>query len=82
MGWAVGLREVIEALYAGKEVKWDLSKLRPAGARLKIMGGRASGPEPLKSLLEFATNLVAGARGRKLTPLECHDLMCKVRAPA
>jgi ribonucleoside-diphosphate reductase alpha chain len=60
------------------QMTWDLSKLRPAGARLKVMGGRASGPAPLEELLHFATDMLEGARGRRLTPIECHDLMCKV----
>lgn len=60
--------------------RWDTSKLRPKGARLKTFGGRASGPEPLESLFLFAVQMFQHARGRKLTPVEAHDLTCKVRA--
>lgn len=77
-GWAKALRLLIAHLYAGEIPKWDLSKIRPAGARLKTFGGRASGPEPLNDLFQFAVNMFKGARGRKLNTLECHDLMCKI----
>lgn len=78
LGWASGFREFISLLYSGKIAKWDVSLLRPAGARLKTFGGRASGPEPLVDLLKFAIILFNKAKGRKLTPIECHDLVCKV----
>jgi ribonucleoside-diphosphate reductase alpha chain len=58
--------------------RWDTSKLRAKGARLKTFGGRASGPEPLEALFLFAVNMFQHARGRRLTPLEAHDLVCKV----
>lgn len=78
MGWAVSFRELIAMLYAGRVPKWDLSKLRPAGAKLKTMGGRSSGPEPLNSLFRFAVATFRNAAGRKLTSIEAHDLICKV----
>ncbi len=77
-GWAKALRQLIALLYSGEVPKWDTSKVRPAGARLKVFGGRASGPKPLISLFEFVTNKFKGAAGRKLTSLECHDIMCKI----
>jgi ribonucleoside-diphosphate reductase alpha chain len=77
-GWAKALRQLIALLYSGEIPKWDTSKVRPAGARLKVFGGRASGPQPLISLFEFVTNKFKGATGRKLTSLECHDIMCKI----
>lgn len=77
-GWARSLRELIAMLYAGQKPEWDLSKIRPKGARLKTFGGRASGPQPLEDLFLFTTRLFEGAAGRKLYPLECHDLVCKI----
>jgi len=77
-GWAKSFRELVSLLIAGQVPKWDMSKVRPAGARLKTFGGRASGPEPLIDLFEFAVRVFTGAAGRRLTTLECHDLMCKV----
>jgi ribonucleoside-triphosphate reductase (thioredoxin) len=77
-GWAKSLRQLIALLYSGEIPKWDVHKVRPAGARLKTFGGRASGPEPLVSLFEFVTSKFKGAQGRKLTSLECHDIMCKI----
>ena len=77
-GWAKSLRQVIALLYSGEIPKWDLRKVRPAGARLKTFGGRASGPAPLNELIEFVINKFQGAVGRKLNTLECHDIMCKV----
>lgn len=77
-GWASSLRELISLLYSGKVPKWDLSRLRPAGARLKTFGGRSSGPEPLNELFEFTVNLFKKAAGRKLSSIECHDLVCKI----
>lgn len=78
IGWAKSFREFISLLYAGQIPKWDVSKVRPAGARLKTFGGRASGPEPLVDLFEFSVELFKKAAGRRLTSLECHDLVCKV----
>lgn len=77
-GWARGLRELISLLYSGQIPSWDLSKLRPAGARLKTSGGRSSGPEPLDRLFNFVVSVFTKAAGRRLTSLECHDLMCKI----
>ena len=77
-GWAKSLRELIGLLIAGQIPRWDVSKVRPAGARLKTFGGRASGPGPLVDLFTFAVNLFKGASGRRLTSLEAHDLMCKI----
>jgi ribonucleoside-triphosphate reductase len=78
LGWAKALKELIHLLYGGQIPKWDLSKLRPAGAKLKVFGGRSSGPDPLNDLFKFAVNIFKGAAGRKLTSLECHDLVCKI----
>ena len=77
-GWAKGLRKLISLLYAGEIPKWDLSNIRPAGARLKTFGGRASGPEPLNDLFKFVISKFKGAAGRKLNSVECHDIMCKI----
>jgi len=77
-GWARGLRKLISLLYTGEIPKWDLSKIRPAGARLKTFGGRASGPEPLNDLFNFTVAKFKGAAGRKLNSVECHDIMCKI----
>lgn len=78
IGWATAFKELISMLYAGQIPKWDVSRVRPAGARLKVFGGRASGPEPLVSLFKFCVNIFKNAHGRKLTSLECHDIMCKI----
>lgn len=78
IGWATALRELIALLYAGKIPNVDYSKIRPAGAVLKTMGGRASGPEPLKDLFNFTIALFKKAKGRKLSSVECHDLVCKI----
>ena len=77
-GWFRGFKELINLLYAGMLPRWDMSRLRPAGAKLKTFGGRASGPEPLDDLFSFSCNLFKKASGRKLTSIECHDLMCKI----
>lgn len=77
-GWAKSLRQIIALLYSGEIPKWDVSKVRPAGTRLKTFGGRASGPEPLVSLFKFVISKFQGAAGRKLNSLECHDIMCKI----
>jgi ribonucleoside-diphosphate reductase alpha chain len=78
IGWASAYREIISLLYSGKIPKWDVSKVRPAGERLKTFGGRASGPEPLVDLIKFTLNIFMKARGRKLSTLECHDIVCKI----
>lgn len=77
-GWAKALRQVIAMLYSGEAPRWDVSKVRPAGARLKVFGGRASGPEPLVDLFKFVIRTFKNAQGRKLNSLECHDIMCKI----
>jgi ribonucleoside-triphosphate reductase len=77
-GWQKAFKELIAMLYAGNIATWDVSKVRPKGARLKTFGGRASGPEPLVELFEFTTKLFQKASGRKLTTMECHDLVCKI----
>lgn len=78
IGWATALRELISLLYAGKTPTWDTRKVRPAGSLLKTFGGRASGPGPLEDVFRFAVKVFHGAMGRKLTSLECHDLVCKI----
>ena len=78
IGWASAFRELIAMLYAGKTPKWDVSKVRPAGSRLKTFGGRASGAEPLVDLFTFCVGIFQKAAGRKLTSIECHDIVCKV----
>ena len=78
IGWASSFRELVSLLYAGKIPKCDLTRVRPAGARLKTFGGRASGPQPLADLFNFSVEMFKGAAGRKLTSLECHDLVCKI----
>jgi ribonucleoside-diphosphate reductase alpha chain len=77
-GWSKSLRELIAMLYAGQIPTWDVSEVRPAGARLKTFGGRASGPAPLVDLFNFCIQKFEGAKGRRLYPIECHDLMCKI----
>jgi len=77
-GWAKSLRELIAMLYAGQIPQWDVSEVRPAGARLKTFGGRASGPAPLEELFEFIIDIFKGAKNRRLYPIECHDIMCKI----
>jgi ribonucleotide reductase, class II len=78
LGWAVALQKVVEGLYDGVVHDWDLSLIRPAGSRLRTFGGRASGPEPLNELLNFVVKVFVEARGRKITPLEAHEIMCKI----
>jgi len=75
-GWAKAFRQVLALLWAGEIPKWDVSRVRPAGARLKTFGGRASGPAPLVELFNFAITTFKNAQGRKLSSVECHDLMC------
>jgi len=78
MGWAKAFKELMGMLYIGQIPKWDLSKIRPSGAPLKTFGGRASGPAPLENLFNFTTNILKNSAGRKLTSLECHDIVCKI----
>jgi ribonucleoside-triphosphate reductase (thioredoxin) len=77
-GWAKALRKLIALLYAGEIPKWDVSKVRPAGAKLKTFGGRASGPGPLVDLFRFVISVFNSASGRRLSSIECHDIMCKI----
>jgi ribonucleoside-diphosphate reductase alpha chain len=77
-GWAKSLRKMIAMLYAGEIPKWDVSKVRLAGAKLKTFGGRASGPAPLVELFQYTIEKFKGAAGRKLSSIECHDIMCKI----
>jgi ribonucleoside-diphosphate reductase alpha chain len=77
-GWAKAFRQLLALLWAGEIPKWNVSKVRPAGARLKTFGGRASGPAPLVDLFNFAVKVFKDAQGRKLSSIECHDLMCKI----
>jgi len=78
LGWAKALKELVGMLYIGQIPKWDLSKVRPAGAPLKTFGGRASGPAPLENLFNFTVNVMRGSKGRRLSSLECHDIVCKI----
>ena len=77
-GWAKALRQVLALLWAGEIPKWDVSLVRPAGAKLKTFGGRASGPAPLVELFNFVITTFKNAQGRKLSSIECHDIMCKI----
>jgi ribonucleoside-triphosphate reductase len=77
-GWAKALRKLVAELYIGNTHSWDFSKIRPEGARLKTMGGRASGPAPLQDLMSFVTNTFKNAAGRKLRSIEVHDIVCKI----
>jgi ribonucleoside-diphosphate reductase alpha chain len=77
-GWAKAYRELVSLLIGGQVPQWDMSKIRPAGARLKTFGGRASGPRPLDELFRFTTDTFKRAAGRKLTSIECHDIVCKI----
>jgi ribonucleoside-diphosphate reductase alpha chain len=78
LGWAKSLKELVHLLYGGQIPRWDLSKVRPAGAPLKTFGGRASGPAPLNDLFNFCVSTFKKAAGRRLTTLECHDIVCKI----
>ena len=78
VGWCEAFRQLLRGLYQGRIYGWDLSQIRPSGAPLKTFGGRASGPQPLDDLFVFTVELFKRAAGRKLTSLECHDLICKV----
>lgn len=78
LGWAKAYKELISLLVQGHVPKWDMAKVRPAGARLKTFGGRASGPEPLDRLFSFTVKTFKQAAGRQLKPIEAHDIMCKI----
>ena len=77
-GWAKSLRQLVSLLYAGEVPKWDTHKVRPAGAKLKTFGGRASGPAPLEDLFQFTCETFKAAKGMRLSSIQCHDLMCKI----
>ena len=77
LGWAKAFKELVSLLYGGHVAKWDVSKVRAAGAPLKTFGGRASGPQPLEDLFTFTINTFKNSLGRKLKPVECHDIVCK-----
>ena len=77
-GWAKAYRQLIALLYAGEVPQWDVSQVRPAGAKLKTFGGRASGPAPLEALFRFTCETFRAAAGSKLTSIQSHDLMCKI----
>jgi len=77
-GWAKAYRELLALLWSGQIPAIDVSKVRPAGARLKTMGGRSSGPQPLINLFDFTIAKFKNATGRNLKPIECHDIMCKI----
>ena len=77
-GWAKAYKELIAMVWSGNVPKWDMSKVRPAGARLKTFGGRASGPEPLNELFNHTVSVIKGAAGRRLKPVEAHSIMCKI----
>lgn len=78
IGWASSFRELVSLLYSGKVPKFDISKVRAKGARLRVFGGRASGPEPLVDLFDYCIKLFRGAVGRKLTDIEVHGIVCKI----
>lgn len=78
LGWAKAFKKLVSSLWEGDIPTFDYSKVRPAGARLKVFGGRASGPEPLKKLFEFVVQTFKGAVGRKLNSIEVHDIMCMI----
>jgi ribonucleoside-triphosphate reductase len=78
IGWSKALRALMSSLYNGDIPKWDVSKVRPSGARLKTFGGRASGPGPLEDLFHYVIETFENAEGRKLTSIECHGIMCKI----
>jgi len=78
IGWASSFRELIQLLYGGKVPKWDMSRVRGKGERLRTFGGRASGPEPLVDLFQYCVRTFRGAAGRKLTDLEVHGMVCKI----
>ncbi len=77
-GWCDALTLGLKTWYSGKDVSFDFSQIRPAGARLRTMGGKASGPEPLRSLLAFARDRVLARQGRRLRTIDAHDIICKI----
>jgi ribonucleoside-diphosphate reductase alpha chain len=77
-GWAAALRVGIETWFAGGDVQFDLTQVRPAGTPLRIKGGRASGPEPLRAMLAFVRGRILARQGGWLRPIDAHDIMCAV----
>jgi len=77
-GWTRAFKDLISYLYSSRIPKIDASKIRPSGARLKTFGGRASGPQPLIDLFDFTIRKFGEAKGRKLSSIECHDIVCKI----
>lgn len=77
-GWCDALTLGLKTWYAGKDIDFDFSRIRPSGARLKTMGGKASGPEPLRSLLAFSREKILKRQGRRLRPIDVHDIICKI----
>lgn len=77
-GWAYAYRELVTALYEGRVPGWNVDQVRPAGARLKTFGGRASGPDPLVELFEYTVAMFQDSVGRQLKPIQVHDLVCKI----
>jgi ribonucleoside-diphosphate reductase alpha chain len=77
-GWARALVLGLETWFGGKDIDFDFSQLRPMGARLKTMGGRSSGPDPLKAVLEFSKRKILSRQGRRLSPIDVHDIICKI----
>lgn len=77
-GWAKSFRQLLALLYSGEIPKWDVSRIRPAGSRLKTFGGRASGPAPLEDLFKFTIAIFKAAMGRRLSSIEAHDILCKI----
>lgn len=77
-GWGDALKAGLQAWYEGKDIRFDFSRLRPAGARLKTMGGRSSGPAPLRALLDFARGKILACQGRRLHNIDLHDIICKI----
>jgi ribonucleoside-diphosphate reductase alpha chain len=76
-GWARAFKDLISFLYSGRVPQINMDKVRPSGSRLNVFGGRASGPDPLKALFDFTIKKFINAKGRKLTTIECHDIVCK-----
>lgn len=77
-GWCEALTKGLETWFGGKDISFDYGKLRPAGARLKTMGGRSSGPEPLRALMNFARKKILSKQGKRLSNLDVHDIICKI----
>jgi ribonucleoside-triphosphate reductase (thioredoxin) len=77
-GWCDALTLGLKTWYAGRDIEFDFSRIRPAGTRLKVMGGKASGPDPLRALLQFARDKILNRQGRRLRPIDVHDIICKI----